>query len=406
MKKETKALHVQVAEGLIEALKAGTAPWQKPWSTEGLAMPRLPFNATSGKRYQGINVLNLLLSGREDPRWLTFKQADAAGFRIKPVEKGTLIQFVKTAQLVTKRDSSGQVVLDDKLRPVREEKPLSGAIISTAWVFNAAQIEGINPLVSLVTSSQNWDPIERAEQLIKNSGATINHLQGDQAYYELKTDSITMPTKSQFDAAGKYYATLLHELGHWSGHASRLDRTLYNLRGSPDYAREELRAEIASMLLGDSLGIGHDPGQHSAYVAAWIGLLTDNPLEIHKAATDAEKIAGFLLSFDIKQAQVLQNAIPIAQAPAGPGLKRFLTTGDQIFYQDKHYQITGHLKQGRVKAFEQVSGTHFVISRTDKLYSSLLESKLGGSMAYKPASTAAKHVAESEQNQIIPTIKR
>ncbi|RZM21934.1 MAG: DUF1738 domain-containing protein [Pedobacter sp.] len=406
MKKETKDLHVQVAEGLIKALQAGTAPWQRPWSTEGLLIPRLPYNAISGKRYQGINVLSLLLSGREDPRWLTFKQAEAAGFMVKSGEKGTLIQFVKTVQRVTKRDSGGQIILDDNHKVVTEDRPLTKAIISNAWVFNAAQIQGLGALVSLAAASKKWEPLERAEGLIKNSGATIRHLAGDEAYYDLRTDSITIPEHSQFDAADKYYATLLHELGHWTGHSSRLDRSLFNFPGSPGYAREELRAEIASMMLGDSLGIGHDPGQHSAYVAAWIQLLTDSPFEIHKAATDAEKITAFLLSFDNKLAQDLENPAQQAWNPQKSAVRKFLTTGDEIFYKDKHYQITGHLKQGRIKVFEEGSGTHFIVSRTDKLYTSLLDCKLASSFCQGPFLTATEPSTGSVENQHLPNLKR
>lgn len=86
-----------------------------------------------------------------------------------------------------------------------------------------------------------------------------------------------MPLKEQFDAADKYYATVLHELGHWTGHKDRLDRSILNTFGSEGYAREELCAEIASLLIGQEFKIGHDPEQHAAYVNSWIKLLQDNP---------------------------------------------------------------------------------------------------------------------------------
>ena len=100
-----------------------------------------------------------------------------------------------------------------------------------------------------------------------------------------------------------YYATALHELGHWTGHASRLGRDLEHPFGSEGYAKEELRAEIASMILGDELGIGHDPGQHAAYVGTWINALRDDPLEIFRAAADAEKIHGYVLALEQQQVQ-------------------------------------------------------------------------------------------------------
>ncbi|WP_427927175.1 zincin-like metallopeptidase domain-containing protein, partial [Xylella fastidiosa] len=124
-----------------------------------------------------------------------------------------------------------------------------------------------------------------------------------------------MADKSQFPSADNYYATLLHELGHWTGHSLRLDRDMLHPFGSEGYAKEELRAEIASMILGDELGIGHDLGQHAAYVGSWIRALKDDPLEIFRAAADAEKIQEYLLAFEQKQVQQATKQQAIAQNP-------------------------------------------------------------------------------------------
>ncbi|SET69885.1 putative DNA primase/helicase, partial [Nitrosomonas marina] len=115
--------------------------------------------------------------------------------------------------------------------------------------------------------------------------------------------------KHQFETPDRYYATALHELGHWTGHETRLNRDLAHPFGSEGYAREELRAEIASMLLGHELGIGHDPGQHVAYVASWIKTLEEDPTEIFRAAADAEKIQDYVLAFARQQELVEQEAI-------------------------------------------------------------------------------------------------
>ena len=120
-----------------------------------------------------------------------------------------------------------------------------------------------------------------------------------------------MPERGQFPSADNYYATALHELGHWTGHPSRLDRDLSNPFGSEGYAKEELRAEISSMILGNELGIGHDPGQHVAYVGSWIKVLQEDPLEIFRAAADAEKIQAFVLAFE--QQQVQDHQVDTAQ---------------------------------------------------------------------------------------------
>ena len=125
----------------------------------------------------------------------------------------------------------------------------------------------------------------------------------------LKRDSIHLPFKHQFLTPDRYYATALHELGHWTGHESRLNRDLAHPFGSEGYAREELRAEIASMLLGGELRIGHDPGQHVAYVGSWIKSLQQDPTEIFRAAADAEKIQDFVLSFSQQQKMVEQEEV-------------------------------------------------------------------------------------------------
>jgi antirestriction protein ArdC/phage/plasmid primase-like uncharacterized protein len=295
-----KPFHEQVAENLIEQLKQGTAPWQKPWEP-GEPGSFMPINPTTGKRYKGINAVHLMAQGRTDQRWMTYKQAAAAGGQVRKGEKGTPIQYWKFTEEQTKTDDSGKPVLDGKGEPVKEEIRLERPRVFFATVFNAEQIDG---LPAAQRKEQTWDAIERAEQILKASGATIHHGENNRALYRLATDSIHLPDKAQFPTAANYYATALHELGHWTGHASRLDRDLIHPFGSEGYAREELRAEIASMILGDELGIGHDPSQHASYVGSWIKVLKDDPLEIFRAAADAEKIEAYVLTLE-QQLQAL-----------------------------------------------------------------------------------------------------
>lgn len=365
-----KALHVEVAEKLIEALKAGTAPWQKPWNSKGLPSFQLPYNAVTGNRYQGINTLSLIMSGRNDPRWMTFKQADDNGWQVRKGSKATAIQFIKLYDQRTKRDDQGKVVKDEKGKPVQITVKLNRPIITSFSVFNAEQVNGIPELVMPDVSTLGWQPLERAEQLIKSSGANIYHVAGNQAFYSPLSDSITMPLKQQFDEPGKYYATALHELGHWTGHQSRLDRSLINRFGTQDYAREELRAEIASLLIGDELRIGHDPGQHTAYVESWISILTDHPFEIHSAAADAEKIYTYLLDLERKR-----NMELTAFAEDKKIAKHLLTTDDHISYNSTIYKVNEVLKNSRYKMEDLSSGQQFILSREDLLYKKLLEAK-------------------------------
>ncbi|MGC6373688.1 zincin-like metallopeptidase domain-containing protein [Pseudomonas sp. S2.OTC.A_B10] len=293
-----KPFHEVVAERLIEQLKQGTAPWQMPWKAgDGGGM--MPFNPTTGKRYKGINAIHLLSQGREDQRWLTFNQAKAVGAQVRKGEKSTSIQYWKFEEEQTKRDENNKPVLNGNGDPVKVRVRLERPKMFMANVFNAEQIDG---LPAYQKPAQTWNALERAETILQASGADIRH-GGDRAFYRPSTDNIQLPEKAQFPTADNYYATALHELGHWTGHGSRLDRDLANPFGSEGYAKEELRAEISSMILGDELGIGHDPSQHASYVQSWIKVLQNDPLEIFRAASDAEKIQTFVLGLEQQQIQ-------------------------------------------------------------------------------------------------------
>lgn len=372
-----RPLHVQVAEKVIEGLKAGTAPWQIPWDASGKPF-LLPYNFQSGMRYKGINSLSLLMAGREDPRWMTYRQAEENGMQVRKGEKSMLIQFVKTTDERTKRDASGKIIHDEQGKPVKETAALPHAIIRNAYVFNAAQIDGV-PKLEREKPGADWQPNERAEKMIASSGAKILHEYSGRAFYSPKNDSITLPYKDWFSQDHKYYATLLHELGHWTGHPERLNRNMGNSFGDLLYAREELRAEIASMIMGQELGIGHDPGQHFAYVESWIKILEDNPYEIFLASMDAERIFNYIMDLERKQEksvaaqQVYAAALPKVKPPA------FLTTGDRIPYNGSVYEVLGHLKQGRLRMQESLFGNSFTMGKEDKLYASLLYLK--GEMA-------------------------
>ena len=288
-----KLFHERVAESLIEQLKQGTAPWQKPWEP-GEPGLFLPINPTTGKRYRGMNVIQLMSQGRTDTRWMTYKQAAAAGWQVRRGERGTSIQFWKFSEEHTKSDENGE--------PVKVTVLLERPKVFYATVFNAEQIDGLPPPEP--RKPQQWSAHERAEQIMKASGALIKYAPGSGAFYRLSTDTIHLPERGQFLTADNFYATVLHEVAHSSGHPARLNRdTLGHPFGSEQYAKEELRAEIASMILGDELGVGHDPRQHAAYVGSWIKILQDDPLEIFRAAADAERIQEYVLSLEHRQVQ-------------------------------------------------------------------------------------------------------
>lgn len=300
----------EVAARIVEQLEQGTAPWQKPWQPGEL---RLPYNPTTGKEYKGMNSMWLAMQGQSDPRWMTYNQASAEGGQVKKGSKGTHIVYWKFNEERKATDEQGRPILDpetgkQKTINVQLERPRS----FMAVVFNAAQIDGLPPLEARPVMPEP-ERHARAEAILANSGAQIQHVPGDRAYYRPSTDSITLPERNQFPAADAYYATALHEVGHWTGHPSRLDRDLSHPFGSEGYAREELRAEIASLMLGERLDIGHDPEQHTAYVGSWIKALKEDPKEIFRAAADAERIAGYVMGFEQEQVQTVERQ-PVQQA--------------------------------------------------------------------------------------------
>lgn len=300
----------EVAARIIEQLEQGTAPWQKPWQPGEL---RLPYNPTTGKEYRGMNSLWLHMQGHSDPRWMTYNQAAAEGAQVRKGSKGTHIVYWKFSEERKATDEQGRPVIDpdtgkQKTVTVQLERPRS----FMAVVFNGSQIDGLPPLEARPTGPEP-ERHARAEAILANSGAVIRHEPGDRAFYRPSTDSITLPERNQFPTADNYYATALHELGHWTGHPSRLDRDLAHPFGSEGYAREELRAEIASLMLGERLEIGHDPGQHAAYVGSWVKALKEDPKEIFRAASDAERISGYVMDFEQEQTQLVERQ-PAQQA--------------------------------------------------------------------------------------------
>lgn len=303
-----KPFHEVVAERVIDQLERGVAPWQRPWEP-GNPSSRSPHNAITGKRYKGINSIYLQMQGRADQRWLTYNQAKSVGAQVRKGEKGTTCQKWIFTREEIKRDNQGKPILDAQGKPQKHEVRLERPILSMFTVFNAEQVDG---LPAIEKRDLTWDVSKRAEAILTASGASISHAEGDAAYYHPARDEIRLPDKSQFPTPDNYYATAFHELGHWTGHASRLDRDLAHPFGSEGYAREELRAEIASMITGDELGLGHDPGQHAAYVKSWVKALKEDPLEIFRAAADAEKIHNFVMAFEQTQQQELDEQAVIA----------------------------------------------------------------------------------------------
>lgn len=287
-----------LANKFADLIEKNEAPWQKSWSSNGF----LPFNIKTGKEYNGMNMLNLIDiatdRGYEDARWLTFLQAAEQNAKVRAGEKGTPIMYLQTTETKKEIDeiTGEEIVVIEKL-----EKPRA------VWsiVFNAEQCEG---LPAYEPKKIDFNPIEKAEEILNKTGAKIKHKAQDRAYYSPVTDTITLPLKEQFVSSEEYYRTALHELGHWTGHSSRNNRDMSGTFGTESYAKEELVAEITSFLVGTQCGLGHEPDKNNiAYLKSWAKAIRDEPSYLFKAVKDADKAAQLILGKELELEQINNN---------------------------------------------------------------------------------------------------
>ena len=286
-------LRQEVTDAIIAALEKGVAPWQKPWQSGALEMP---FNPTSIKPYRGGNVIHLMVvgmrKGYEDPRWLTYRQAHENGWQVRRGEKGAQIEFWQFPK--------GEASVENESRPDAGNSTSDRLIYRVYTVFNASQIDGIPAHSPRVRN--DWEIVQAGESILRNSGARISHDQMDRAFYSRLTDSIHLPPRSAFKSAANYYGTALHETCHWTGHPQRLNRETLNETysfGDLAYAKEELRAELASIFLMAERGIPHNPDSHAAYLGSWLHSLRNDKNEIFRAARDAHRAADFLIALEM-----------------------------------------------------------------------------------------------------------
>lgn len=303
----------EVTDHIVAMLEKGVAPWQKPWNP-GEASVGMPFNPTSDRAYRGGNALHLMATalnrGYGDPRWMTYKQASDRGWQVHRGEKGTQIEFWDVKP--NRDEDRGATGDGQRDRIERREARLIHRVYT---VFNATQIEGVPAYQPRQRTP--FEVVQSGEKILENAGANIRHDQADRAFYNRSSDSIHLPPKEAFKDAAGFCGTALHELAHWTGHPSRLNRATLNESyrfGDTNYAKEELRAELASVFLAAERGIPHDPEQHAAYVGSWIKMLREDKNEIFRAAHDASAASDFLIALE------RDRSIADQSLGAGPGV--------------------------------------------------------------------------------------
>lgn len=281
-------IYQKVTSKIIADLEQGELTWLKPWSagnTEGRITKPLRHN---GKPYSGINVLMLwgaaLEAGHFSPFWMTFRQAKELGAHVRKGEKGSAVVYAST---ITRTEEQEDGSAEERSIPFMKEY----------CVFNASQIEGL-PDHYYAKPAPVIDPAQRidhAEGFFRATGADIRH-GGNSAHYSGGTDHVQMPVFESFRCPEAYYATLAHELTHWTKHKSRLDRDLGRKRwGDEGYAREELVAELGAAFLCADLALTPEPGtDHAAYIQSWLKVLREDKRAIFAAAAHAQRASDYL----------------------------------------------------------------------------------------------------------------
>lgn len=297
-------IHQTVTNTIIAQLEKGTLPWQKPWNGGSMIPLALPKNITTGNKYRGINIPLLWMSTAAQDftthEWASFNQWKANKESIAKGQKGTMIIYYDTFE----REEDGEI----KKIP----------FVKTSYVFNRCQLASYKPETHIQPEPKLLvDRLSNVEEFIYNTKAIVKH-GGNRAFYAPAADSITMPFQERFiDTATRtategYYSILLHELTHWTGHKSRLDRLGNNRFGSKPYAYEELIAEMGSAFLCAELEITNAPkADHASYFGSWLQVLKDDKKAILTAASEATKICDFLQGFQ-------SNAGGIINPPAIP----------------------------------------------------------------------------------------
>ncbi|WP_267433580.1 zincin-like metallopeptidase domain-containing protein [Sphingomonas sp. GM_Shp_1] len=292
---QRQTLYAEVTARVIAELEEGRLPWVQPWDSAACACT-MPANGVTGRRYSGINVLILwarvIEGGYRSQRWLTYRQAQAAGGNVRKGERGTTVCYADRFTPKGKDDSSR----DD------EQEARTIAFLKRFTVFNIDQCEGLpDALTRAPEVRPEIEILPEVAALIDASGADVR-IGGDRAYYHPAGDYVAVPPVAAFHQPINWYRTALHELGHWTGHPTRLDRDQTGAFGSANYAREELVAEMASAFACASLSI-KPTVRHADYIGSWLEVLRNDDKAIFRAASAASKAADYLLGFAADEGQ-------------------------------------------------------------------------------------------------------
>ena len=298
MKNKQNKAREELIKMYIDSLEEGQIPWRQGWND----LVDTPRNPVTNTKYHGVNLLMLTFKGRklgyEDPRWCTLKQANEKGWRIEKGQHGTPVEYWMPYDKEERKYLTWKQYQEKVVEARKKGEELTGIVLycKISYAFNAKQIVGIPEYVREANEQIETAPF--VENLIQNMN--VNYMEtGDEAYYSPDKDMVVIPERTLFENDYEYNSTRLHELCHATGHASRLERPVKNLFGSIDYAKEELRAEIASSFIGQTINLkvsDSNLDNHKAYIQSWIEVLNKEPEELFKAIKDAQKIESYVLN--------------------------------------------------------------------------------------------------------------
>ena len=281
-------VYTRITGTIIADLERGTRPWLQPWQAGHQAGPVSRPLRASGTPYRGVNILVLwdaaMTHGFSCPFWLTYKQALERGGQVRQGQKGSLVVYADTFTR-TETDDGGNTV--DVAIP----------FMKGYAVFNAEQVDGLPAYfyAPVPPVREDLTRLEDVDRFFAATGARIVH-GGNQACYSVTHDQVRMPALQAFRDEESYYATLAHEMTHWTRHPSRLNRDFGGKRfGDASYAMEELVAEIGAAFLCADLGITPETREdHAAYIAFWLRVLQQDKRAIFTAASHAQRAADHL----------------------------------------------------------------------------------------------------------------
>ena len=284
-------LYHEITDKIIAELEAGRVPWVQPWGTSVAKAPLgLPRNAATSRSYSGINVLILwgavIEHGFPGQGWLTFRQALSLGGHVRKGERGTTVVY------------ADRFTPEDEKRRAFEAGEEAQAIpfLKRFTVFNTAQCDGLPDDIEATVPPPPPGMIEpQVEALIKETGIDFR-IGGNRAFYVPSLDYVQVPPPAAYFEPINWHRTALHELGHASGAAHRLNRNLSGAFGSKLYSVEEITAELISAFCCASLGIVPTV-RHADYIGSWLEVLREDNRAIVRAASQASKAADWLLSF-------------------------------------------------------------------------------------------------------------